>query len=115
MVEPRWASVHHDVIDYQSISYYSAPKSRSGTPNSLDDIDPELLDTYNKLGIPLGEQKRLAGVAVDAVFDSISVATTFQSELSRRQGAGWAGTDDHRVPKFAGRSDAVECGRNRML
>jgi Fe-S cluster assembly protein SufB len=82
MVEPRWASVHHDVIDYQSISYYSAPKSRSDTLNSLDDIDPELLDTYKKLGIPLGEQKRLAGVAVDAVFDSISVATTFQSELS---------------------------------
>ncbi len=83
MEEPRWASIHHELIDYQSISYYSAPKSRSGAPGSLDEIEPELLDTYEKLGIPLGEQKRLAGVAVDAVFDSISVATTFQSELSK--------------------------------
>ncbi|MFV9615960.1 MAG: Fe-S cluster assembly protein SufB, partial [Gammaproteobacteria bacterium] len=82
MDEPQWASVHHEVIDYQAISYYSAPKSSSGAPKSLDEIEPELLNTYNKLGIPLGEQKRLAGVAVDAVFDSISVATTFQSELS---------------------------------
>jgi len=82
MEEPHWASIHHDVIDYQSISYYSAPKSSGGAPKSLDEIEPELLDTYNKLGIPLGEQKRLAGVAVDAVFDSISVATTFQSELA---------------------------------
>ncbi len=82
MKEPHWASIHHNVIDYQSISYYSAPKSSSSTPKSLDEIAPELLDTYNKLGIPLGEQKRLAGVAVDAVFDSISVATTFQTELA---------------------------------
>jgi Fe-S cluster assembly protein SufB len=83
MKEPQWASVHHEPIDYQSISYYSAPKSRSSAPTSLDEIEPELLDTYEKLGIPLGEQKRLAGVAVDAVFDSISVATTFQSELAK--------------------------------
>lgn len=82
MEEPHWASVHHNAIDYQSISYYSAPKSQSGAPKSLDDIEPQLLETYEKLGIPLGEQKRLAGVAVDAVFDSVSVATTFQVELS---------------------------------
>ena len=82
MEEPHWASIHHQLIDYQSISYYSAPKSSSGAPKSLDEIEPELLETYEKLGIPLGEQKRLAGVAVDAVFDSISVATTFQSELA---------------------------------
>lgn len=82
MKEPHWASIHHDVIDYQSISYYSAPKSSVSSPKSLDEIAPELLDTYKKLGIPLGEQKRLAGVAVDAVFDSISVATTFQTELA---------------------------------
>jgi Fe-S cluster assembly protein SufB len=82
MKEPHWASIHHDFIDYQSISYYSAPKSSGGAPKSLDEIEPELLDTYKKLGIPLGEQKRLAGVAVDAVFDSISVATTFQTELA---------------------------------
>lgn len=81
MEEPHWASIHHDLIDYQTISYYSAPKSSGSAPKSLDEIEPELLDTYKKLGIPLGEQKRLAGVAVDAVFDSISVATTFQSEL----------------------------------
>ena len=82
MEEPQWASVHHGEIDYQSISYYSAPRSQSGTAQSLDEIEPEVLKTYEKLGIPLGEQKRLAGVAVDAVFDSISVATTFQSELA---------------------------------
>ncbi len=82
MKEPHWASIHHQHIDYQAISYYSAPKSSSGAPKSLDEIEPELLETYKKLGIPLGEQKRLAGVAVDAVFDSISVATTFQTELS---------------------------------
>ena len=82
MTEPHWASIHHELIDYQSISYYSAPKSSSSAPKSLDELEPEILETYEKLGIPLGEQKRLAGVAVDAVFDSISVATTFQSELA---------------------------------
>lgn len=80
--EPRWASVQHPPIDYQAISYYSAPKSADDKPKSLDEIDPEILATYEKLGIPLKEQERLAGVAVDAVFDSISVATTFKEKLS---------------------------------
>jgi len=79
--EPKWANVHYPPIDYQAISYYSAPKQK---PNlkSLDELDPELLRTYEKLGIPLAEQKMLAGVAVDAVFDSVSVATTFKGKLS---------------------------------
>jgi Fe-S cluster assembly protein SufB len=81
MQRPRWASVHHPPIDFQSISYYSAPKSREAL-DSLDDVDPELLRTYEKLGIPLEEQKALAGVAVDAVFDSISVKTTFRETLA---------------------------------
>ncbi|MGW8310945.1 MAG: Fe-S cluster assembly protein SufB [Thiogranum sp.] len=79
--EPRWSSVHHPPIDYQAISYYSAPKTRPA-PKSLDDVDPKLLETYEKLGIPLAEQKALAGVAVDAVFDSVSVATTFKEKLA---------------------------------
>ena len=78
--EPRWANVTYPALDYQNISYYSAPKQRSG-PGSLDEVDPELLRTFEKLGIPLGEQKRLSGVAVDAVFDSVSVATTFKKKL----------------------------------
>ena len=73
--------MHHPPIDYQAISYYSAPKSKDG-PKSLDEVDPELLATYEKLGIPIDEQKALAGVAVDAVFDSVSVATTFRETLS---------------------------------
>ncbi|MGB3133532.1 MAG: Fe-S cluster assembly protein SufB [Candidatus Macondimonas sp.] len=81
MTEPRWASVHYPPIDYQAISYYSAPKSRDDAPKSLDEVDPKLLETYEKLGIPLHERARLAGVAVDAVFDSVSVATTFKSKL----------------------------------
>jgi Fe-S cluster assembly protein SufB len=81
MSEPDWSSVHHPPIDYQAISYYAAPKSKSG-PNSLDEVDPKLLETYEKLGIPLAEQKALAGVAVDAVFDSVSVATTFKEKLA---------------------------------
>jgi len=80
MKEPTWANVHYPPIDYQSIIYYSAPKMKKG-PNSLDEVDPELLKTYEKLGIPLAEQGRLAGVAVDAVFDSVSVATTFKEKL----------------------------------
>src|SRR5216117_2315211 len=80
MKEPTWANVHYPRIDYQSIIYYSAPKSTKG-PKSLEEVDPELLKTYEKLGIPLGEQKRLSGVAVDAVFDSVSVATTFKEKL----------------------------------
>ena len=80
--EPTWAKVHYPPIDYQAISYYSAPKPKKQL-ESLDEVDPELLRTYEKLGIPLSEQKRLAGVAVDAVFDSVSVATTFKSELEK--------------------------------
>ena len=79
--EPQWANIHHPVIDYQNISYYSAPKSANNGPRSLSEIDPELLRTYEKLGIPLKEQEMLAGVAVDAVFDSVSVATTFKKKL----------------------------------
>ena len=79
--EPRWANLTYPALDYQNISYYSAPKQRSG-PGSLDEVDPELLRTFEKLGIPLGEQKRLSGVAVDAVFDSVSVATTFKEKLA---------------------------------
>jgi Fe-S cluster assembly protein SufB len=79
--EPKWANVHYPPIDYQSIVYYSAPKMKDG-PKSLDEVDPILLETYAKLGIPLSEQKLLAGVAVDAVFDSVSVATTFKDKLA---------------------------------
>ena len=80
--EPSWANVHYPPIDYQSIVYYSAPKSKEDRPQSLDEVDPELLKTYEKLGIPLREQEMLAGVAVDAVFDSVSVATTFKDKLA---------------------------------
>ncbi len=79
--EPKWANIHYPPIDYQKIIYYSAPKSSSQRPKSLDEIDPEILATYEKLGIPLSERERLAGVAVDAVFDSVSVATTFKEKL----------------------------------
>ena len=82
MTEPTWANVAHPPIDYQSISYYSSPKSREDAPKSLDEVDPKLLETYEKLGIPLHERAALAGVAVDAVFDSVSVATTFKSRLA---------------------------------
>ena len=81
MREPIWANVNFTPIDYQSISYYSAPRKKSA--GSLDEIDPEILDTYTKLGIPLNEQKMLEGVAVDAVFDSVSVATTFKDSLKK--------------------------------
>ena len=81
MTEPTWAHVHYPQIDFQSISYYSAPKSMKDRPKSLDEVDPELLETYAKLGIPLHEQEALAGVAVDAVFDSVSVVTTFREKL----------------------------------
>ncbi|OQK18376.1 Fe-S cluster assembly protein SufB [Methyloprofundus sedimenti] len=81
MTEPNWAQLNIEPIDYQAISYYSAPKKDSDKPQSLDEIDPKLLETYKKLGIPLDEQERLAGVAVDAVFDSVSVATTFKGKL----------------------------------
>ncbi len=81
MDEPDWAHVNYDKIDFQAISYYSAPKSMKDKPQSLDEVDPELLKTYEKLGIPLHEQMMLAGVAVDAVFDSVSVVTTFRDKL----------------------------------
>ncbi len=80
--EPRWATVVHPPIDYQGISYYSAPKTKKDGPKSLDEVDPKLLETYEKLGIPLHERAILAGVAVDAVFDSVSVATTFKERLA---------------------------------
>jgi len=82
MSEPRWQNVHFPQIDYQDIIYYSAPRSKANQPGSLDEIDPEIRATYEKLGIPLEEQKILAGVAVDAVFDSVSVATTFKKKLA---------------------------------
>ncbi|HVS30155.1 MAG TPA: Fe-S cluster assembly protein SufB [Thermoanaerobaculia bacterium] len=82
MKEPTWANVHYPPIDYQAISYYSAPKQKK-VLNSLDEVDPELRKTFEKLGISLEEQKRLSGVAVDAVFDSVSVATTFRAELAK--------------------------------
>jgi Fe-S cluster assembly protein SufB len=81
MEEPEWAHVDYQKIDFQAISYYSAPKSMADKPKSLDEVDPELLATYEKLGIPLLEQQMLAGVAVDAVFDSVSVVTTFREKL----------------------------------
>ncbi|MBI3327037.1 MAG: Fe-S cluster assembly protein SufB, partial [Nitrospinae bacterium] len=80
--EPKWANVHYPSIDYQDIIYYSAPKAQKDRPASLEEVDPKLLETYAKLGIPLSEQKLLAGVAVDAVFDSVSVATTFKDKLA---------------------------------
>ncbi|HLW74725.1 MAG TPA: Fe-S cluster assembly protein SufB [Gammaproteobacteria bacterium] len=82
MQEPSWAHVKHPSIDYQDISYYSAPKSKKDGPKSLADVDPKLLETYEKLGVPLHERAALAGVAVDAVFDSVSVATTFREKLA---------------------------------
>lgn len=82
MTPPTWPHLHYDPIDYQSIIYYSAPKSKTDGPQSLDDVDPALLETYKKLGIPLYEHAKLAGVAVDAVFDSVSVATTFKEKLA---------------------------------
>ena len=82
MKDPTWAKLDIEHIDYQAISYYSAPKSKEDAPKSLDEVDPKLLETYQKLGIPLDEQKMLSGVAVDAVFDSVSVATTFKQKLA---------------------------------
>jgi len=82
MVEPTWAHVDYPPIDFEQISYFAAPKSDKDRPKSLDEVDPKLLETYDKLGIPLHERARLAGVAVDAVFDSVSVATTFKEKLS---------------------------------
>ncbi|MFB3920724.1 MAG: Fe-S cluster assembly protein SufB [Terriglobia bacterium] len=81
MKEPTWQNVHYPPIDYQAATYYSAPKSQKPGPKSIEEVDPELLKTYEKLGIPLKERELLAGVAVDAVFDSVSVATTFKEKL----------------------------------
>ncbi len=81
MQEPRWANLRFPTIDYQAISYYSAPRQGKGGPKSLAEVDPKLLETYEKLGVPLHERAKLAGVAVDAVFDSVSVATTFKEKL----------------------------------
>jgi Fe-S cluster assembly protein SufB len=82
MKEPGWSTVRHPPIDYQNIAYYSTPFSNENRPKSLDEVDPELLRTYEKLGVPLKERELLAGVAVDAVFDSVSVATTFRDKLA---------------------------------
>ena len=82
MDEPVWAHVHYPPFDYQAISYFAAPKNQDDAPKSLDEVDPKLLETYEKLGIPLHERAKLAGVAVDAVFDSVSVATTFKARLA---------------------------------
>ena len=82
MREPHWALLRYPAIDFDAISYYSAPKPKGDAPKSLADVDPKLLETYAKLGVPLHERARLAGVAVDAVFDSVSVATTFKSRLA---------------------------------
>lgn len=83
MARPEWAHLGIDPIDYQGVSYYSAPKSDKDRPQSLDEVDPKLLETYEKLGVPLHERARLAGVAVDAVFDSVSIGTTFKEELHK--------------------------------
>ena len=82
MIAPNWASLHYTDIDYQNILYYSAPKKKE-TLSSLDEVDEDILSTFEKLGIPLTEQKKLANVAVDAIFDSVSVGTTFKEELSK--------------------------------
>src|SRR3954454_5857 len=84
MSEPTWPHVHYPPIEYQKSVYYSAPKKKGDGPKSLDEVDPKLLETYEKLGIPLRERERLAGVAVDAVFDSVSVGTTFQKQLGEK-------------------------------
>ena len=83
MIEPEWAYVDYPPIDFQDISYFSAPKKNKEAPKSLDELDPELLATFEKLGIPLQEQKRISGIAVDAVFDSVSIGTTHQEELEK--------------------------------
>ena len=82
--EPNWQKPKYPKINYQDLYYYAAPKSMQDKPKSLDEVDPKLIETYNKLGIPLNEQKKLSGVAVDAVFDLVSVATTFKDELTKK-------------------------------
>src|SRR6185503_11765122 len=82
--EPTWQFVKYPAVNFQDIIYYSAPKQRTDGPKSLEEVDPKLLETYEKLGIPLKERERLAGVAVDAVFDSVSVGTTFKETLAKQ-------------------------------
>ena len=82
--EPNWQKPKYPKINYQNLYYYSAPKSSENKPKSLDEVDPKLIETYNKLGISLKEQEKLSGVAVDAVFDSVSVATTFKDKLTEK-------------------------------
>src|SRR6185503_19851397 len=84
MQEPTWSKVHHEKINYLDIVYFSQPKPKKDAPKSLDEVDPKLLETYEKLGIPLRERGRLAGVAVDAIFDSVSVGTTFRKQLAEK-------------------------------
>ncbi len=84
LTEPAWQKAHHAKIDYQAICYFSQPKPKKDAPKSLDEVDPKLLETYEKLGIPLRERGRLAGVAVDAIFDSVSVGTTFRKQLAEK-------------------------------
>src|ERR1022692_2292893 len=84
MEEPTWQKAHHEKINYQDIVYFSQPKPKKDAPKSLDEVDPKLLETYEKLGIPLRERGRLAGVAVDAIFDSVSVGTTFKKQLAEK-------------------------------
>ena len=84
MTEPTWQKAHHEKINYQDIVYFSQPKPKKDAPKSLDEVDPKLLETYEKLGIPLRERGRLAGVAVDAIFDSVSVGTTFRKQLAEK-------------------------------
>jgi Fe-S cluster assembly protein SufB len=84
LTEPTWQKAHHAKIDYQAICYFSQPKPKKDAPKSLDEVDPKLLETYEKLGIPLRERGRLAGVAVDAIFDSVSVGTTFRKQLAEK-------------------------------
>src|SRR5690606_9401782 len=83
MPYPKWAHIEYEAIDFQKIYHYAAPKKKMPQSNSLDEVDPALLSTFDRLGIPLAEQKRLTGVAVDAVFDSVSVGTTHQEELEK--------------------------------
>src|SRR5512137_149511 len=84
LTAPTWPKVHYPPVNFQDITYYPAPKSRGDAPKSLEEVDPKLLETYEKLGIPLRERERLAGVAVDAVFDSVSVGTTFKKQLGEK-------------------------------
>ena len=99
---PKWAMVQHPPIDFQDIIYYAAPSSQQNGPKSLDEVDPELLQAFDKLGIPLAEWEKLAGVAVDAVLDSVSVATTYQDML----GKGW----HHLLPHQRGHPEAPRVG-----